>query len=260
MLLSLSWLREFTPDEGTAEALGDRLTMLGLELEDIRRPYDAISSIVVGHVVSCDNHPESDHLHVCKVDAGQGELLDIVCGAPNVAAGQRVPVALVGTKMPDGMVIKKAKLRGVESNGMLCSAAELQISEENDGLLELAADAPIGEDVRTYLQLNDVSIEVDLTPNRGDCLSLAGLAREVGALYAAPVSRPQVAAVAAVHEQVWQLYAYALARSGPVATLLERDNDIPAWPMLLQEAQQAEAAAEKPVKAARTKARAAQVA
>ena len=92
MLLSLSWLREFTPYEGTAEALGDRLTMLGLELEDIRRPYDAISSIVVGHVVSCDNHPESDHLHVCKVDAGQGELLDIVCGAPNVAAGQKVPV------------------------------------------------------------------------------------------------------------------------------------------------------------------------
>ena len=98
MLLSLSWLREFTPYEGTAEALGDRLTMLGLELEDIQRPYDAISAIVVGYVAECVQHPDSDHLHCCKVDAGQGELLDIVCGAPNVAAGQKVPVALVGTR------------------------------------------------------------------------------------------------------------------------------------------------------------------
>ena len=94
MLLSLSWLREFTPYEGTAEALGDRLTMLGLELEDIRRPYDSISSIVVGLVAACEDHPESDHLHICKVDAGQGELLDIVCGAPNVAEGQKVPFGI----------------------------------------------------------------------------------------------------------------------------------------------------------------------
>ena len=106
MLLSLSWLREFTPYEGTAEALGDRLTMLGLELEDIQRPYDAISAIVVGYVAECARHPDSDHLHCCKVDAGQGELLDIVCGAPNVAAGQKVPVALVGSSLPDGTVIK----------------------------------------------------------------------------------------------------------------------------------------------------------
>ena len=112
MLLSLSWLRELTPYQGTAQELADRLTMLGLELEDIRRPYDSISSIVVGLVAACEDHPESDHLHICKVDAGQGELLDIVCGAPNVAEGQKVPVALVGTVMPDGMVIKKAKLRG----------------------------------------------------------------------------------------------------------------------------------------------------
>ena len=104
MLLSLSWLREFTPYEGDAEALGDRLTMLGLELEDIQRPYDAISAIVVGHVLECVQHPDSDHLHCCKVDAGQGELLDIVCGAPNVAAGQKVPVALVGSSLPDGSV------------------------------------------------------------------------------------------------------------------------------------------------------------
>ena len=111
MLLSLAWLREFVPFEGTAEQLGDRLTMLGLELEEIRRPFDAIRTIVVGHVVERAKHPEADKLSVCKVDAGQGELLDIVCGAPNVAAGQKVPVALVGATMPDGMVIKKAKLR-----------------------------------------------------------------------------------------------------------------------------------------------------
>ena len=119
MLLSLSWLREFVPYEGTAQELGDRLTMLGLELEEIVRPYDAIAPIVVGHVVECVDHPESDHLHICKVDAGQGELLDIVCGAPNVAAGQKVPVALVGTTMPGGLVIKKAKLRGAPSFGMI---------------------------------------------------------------------------------------------------------------------------------------------
>ncbi len=192
MLLSLSWLREFTPYEGTAEALGDRLTMLGLELEDIRRPYDAISSIVVGHVVSCDNHPESDHLHVCKVDAGQGELLDIVCGAPNVAAGQRVPVALVGTKMPDGMVIKKAKLRGAPSFGMICSERELGLTEDHTGIMVLPESFVVGKPLVDQLTLDREVLDISITPNRADCLSVLGLARETALAYNMPLSIPDL--------------------------------------------------------------------
>jgi phenylalanyl-tRNA synthetase beta chain len=125
-----------------------------------------------------------------------------VCGAPNVRPGLKIPFAMIGAELPGDFKIKKAKLRGVESNGMLCSASALQISEDNDGLMELPADAPVGQDIRAYLELNDASIEVDLTPNRGDCLSLAGLAREVGALYDAPVTRPVIAAVAPSHDEV----------------------------------------------------------
>ena len=192
MLLSLSWLREFTPYEGTAEALGDRLTMLGLELEDIRRPYDAISSIVVGHVVSCDNHPESDHLHVCKVDAGQGELLDIVCGAPNVAAGQKVPVALVGTTMPDGMVIKKAKLRGAPSFGMICSERELGLTEDHTGIMVLPESFVVGKPLVEQLALDREVLDISITPNRADCLSVLGLARETALAYSLPLSIPDL--------------------------------------------------------------------
>ena len=190
MLLSLSWLREFTPYEGTAEALGDRLTMLGLELEDIRRPYDAISSIVVGHVVSCDNHPESDHLHVCKVDAGQGELLDIVCGASNVAAGQKVPVALVGTKMPDGMMIKKAKLRGAPSFGMICSERELGLTEDHTGIMVLPESFVVGKPLVEQLELDREVLDISITPNRADCLSVLGLARETALACNLPLSIP----------------------------------------------------------------------
>ena len=192
MLLSLSWLREFTPYEGTAEALGDRLTMLGLELEDIQRPYDAISSIVVGHVTSCENHPESDHLHVCKVDAGQGELLDIVCGAPNVAAGQKVPVALVGTKMPDGMVIKKAKLRGAPSFGMICSERELGLTEDHSGIMVLPESFVVGKQLVDQLELDREVLDISITPNRADCLSVLGLARETALACNLPLSIPDL--------------------------------------------------------------------
>jgi phenylalanyl-tRNA synthetase beta chain len=153
------------------------------------------SGIVVGEVLSTEQHPDADKLRVCQVSNGS-ETFQVVCGAPNVRPGLKIPFAMIGAELPGDFKIKKAKLRGVESNGMLCSAAELQISEENDGLLELAADAPVGQDIRVYLDLDDASIEVDLTPNRGDCLSLAGLAREVGALYGAPVTRPTVPAIA----------------------------------------------------------------
>ena len=191
MLLSLSWLREFVPYEGTAQELGDRLTMLGLELEESVRPYDAIASIVVGHVVECVDHPESDHLHICKVDAGQGELLDIVCGAPNVAAGQKVPVALVGTTMPGGLVIKKAKLRGAPSCGMICSERELGLTEDHSGIMVLPETAVPGALLVDTLELDREVLDISITPNRADCLSVIGLARETAQAFGLPFRIPE---------------------------------------------------------------------
>ncbi|MBQ9452268.1 MAG: phenylalanine--tRNA ligase subunit beta [Desulfovibrio sp.] len=191
MLLSLSWLREFTPYEGTAEQLGDRLTMLGLELEDILHPYEAIRSIVVGHVLTCEAHPQSDHLHVCKVDVGQNEPLDIVCGAPNVAQGQKVPVALVGTVMPDGMVIKKAKLRGALSMGMICSERELGLTEDHSGIMVLPDTFIVGQSLIDQLDLDREVLDISVTPNRADCLSVLGLARETAHAFALPFSIPE---------------------------------------------------------------------
>lgn len=193
MLLSLSWLREFTPYEGTAQRLGDRLTMLGLELEDIRHPYAAIRSIVVGHVVACEAHPQSDHLHVCKVDVGQEALLDIVCGAPNVAQGQKVPVALVGTTMPDGMVIKKAKLRGAPSHGMICSERELGLTEDHSGIMVLPDTCTVGASLVEQLALDEDVLDISVTPNRADCLSVLGLARETAMAFHLPLTLPSVA-------------------------------------------------------------------
>ena len=190
MLLSLKWLREFVPFTGTAEEVGQRLTMLGLELEDIRRPYDNIQTLVVGHVVECAKHPEADKLSVCKVDVGQGELLDIVCGAPNVAQGQKVPVALVGTTMPDGMVIKKAKLRGQPSHGMICSERELGLTEDHSGIMVLPQSFPVGALLVDVLDLDREVLEIGITPNRADCLSVLGLAREVALAYQLPLTLP----------------------------------------------------------------------
>ena len=192
MLLSLSWLREFVPYEGTAQELGDRLTMLGLELEEIVRPYDAIAPIVVGHVVECVDHPESDHLHICKVDAGQGELLDIVCGAPNVAVGQKVPVALVGTTMPGGLVIKKAKLRGAPSFGMICSERELGLTEDHSGIMVLPDSAVPGTRLVDTLELDHEVLDISITPNRADCLSVLGLARETALAFNLPLTIPEL--------------------------------------------------------------------
>lgn len=200
MKFSEQWLRSWVNPSVSRDELVARLSMAGLEVDSVSLVAGVFSGVVVGEVLSTEQHPDADKLRVCQVSNG-AETFQVVCGAPNVRAGLKVPFAMIGAELPNDFKIKKAKLRGVESNGMLCSASELQISEENSGLMELAADAPVGQDVRAYLGLDDASIEVDLTPNRGDCLSLAGLAREVGALYDTPVSRPAVAVVPAVHEQ-----------------------------------------------------------
>jgi phenylalanyl-tRNA synthetase beta chain len=190
MLLSLNWLREFVPYEGDAETLGDRLTMLGLEVEEIRAPFAALDKIVVGHVLERSAHPSSDHLSVCKVDIGTGEILDIVCGAPNVAAGQKVPVAPVGTVMPGGLEIKKAKLRGCPSCGMICSERELGLGDGHDGIMVLNPDLVVGTPIADALNLDRVVLDVSITPNRADCLSILGLAREVAAAFDLPLTLP----------------------------------------------------------------------
>ncbi|MNQ34413.1 Phenylalanine--tRNA ligase beta subunit [compost metagenome] len=201
MKFSEQWLRTWVNPQVARDELVARLSMAGLEVDSVTPAAGAFSGVVVGEILATEQHPDADKLRVCQVSNGS-ETFQVVCGAPNARPGIRIPFAMIGAVLGEDFKIKKAKLRGVESFGMLCSAAELQISEENDGLLELAADAPVGEDIRSYLNLDDASIEVDLTPNRGDCLSVVGLAREVGALYDAPVTRPVIAAVAAVHDEV----------------------------------------------------------
>ncbi len=189
MKVSVAWLREMVGTTMPIADLARALTMAGLEVEEISPVAGSFSGIVVGHVKGVAPHPDADKLRVTQVDAGTGEILTIVCGAPNVAVGQKVPCALVGAKLP-GLEIKRSKLRGVESNGMLCSARELGLSDEHAGLLVLDADAPVGHDVREVLHLDDVYITLKLTPNRGDCLSMLGVARDVSAITGAALEPP----------------------------------------------------------------------
>ena len=191
MLLSLKWLREFVPFEGTAEALGGKLTMAGLELEGLARPFAALDAVVAGLVVQCGRHPDADHLSVCRVDVGD-EVLDIVCGAPNVAEGRKVAVARVGVALPNGTRIRKATLRGAPSNGMICSEAELGLSEDHEGILVLDPSAAIGARLPEALDLDEEILDIAVTPNRGDCLSVLGLARETAALCRLPLRLPEV--------------------------------------------------------------------
>ncbi|PWB35634.1 phenylalanine--tRNA ligase subunit beta [Pseudomonas sp. SDI] len=232
MKFSEKWLRGWVNPQVSRDELVARLSMAGLEVDSVTPAAGQFSGIIVGEVLSTEQHPDADKLRVCQVSNGS-ETFQVVCGAPNVRPGLKIPFAMIGAELPGDFKIKKAKLRGVESNGMLCSAAELQISEENDGLLELAADAPVGEDIRVYLDLDDASIEVDLTPNRGDCLSLAGLAREVGALYAVPVTRPVVPAVAAAHDEVRPVEVLAPAACprylGRVIRNVDLSKPTPLW-------------------------------
>ncbi len=196
MKFSENWLRTFVDPSLNSDALAHELTMAGLEVEALESVAPAFDGLVVAQVLEVTKHPQADRLNVCKVDAG-GEPLQIVCGAANVAVGAKVPCAMVGAKLP-GIEIKQAKLRGVESFGMLCSAKELGLAEESNGLLLLPADAPVGQNIRTYLDLDDKLFTLKLTPNRSDCLSLFGVAREVAAITGAMLKRLEIAPVPAV--------------------------------------------------------------
>ncbi|EPW4406790.1 phenylalanine--tRNA ligase subunit beta [Vibrio parahaemolyticus] len=196
MKFSESWLREWVNPAVTTDELTHQITMAGLEVDDVLPVAGSFTGVKVGHVVECGQHPDADKLRVTKVDVGEEELLDIVCGAPNCRQGLKVAVATVGAVLPGDFKIKKAKLRGQPSHGMLCSFTELGIDVESDGIMELAEDAVIGTDFREFLGLDDVTVDVDLTANRADCFSIRGLAREVGVLNRADVTEPSVEAVA----------------------------------------------------------------
>jgi phenylalanyl-tRNA synthetase beta chain len=197
MKFSEKWLREWVNPSVSTDALSEQLSMAGLEVDGVEAVAGEFSGVVVGEVVECGQHPDEDKLQVTKINVGDDELLNIVCGAPNCRQGIKVAVAKVGAVLPGNFKIKKAKLRGQPSFGMLCSFSELGVSDDHDGILELPLDAPVGEDIREYLQLDDVTIEVDLTPNRADCLGIKGLAREVGVLNKTSVTEPQVPAITA---------------------------------------------------------------
>ena len=197
MQFSESWLRQYVnPSQGSNE-LGHALTMAGLEVEEQHSVAPAFTKIVIAEILSAEQHPDADRLRVCKVNAGTGEELQIVCGAPNARAGIKIPCALVGAQLPAAetggkpFVIKVGKLRGVESQGMLCSGRELGLGDDHEGILELPADAPIGEDIRKYLDLDDQVFVIKLTPNKADCLSLIGMAREVSAITGAALCTPK---------------------------------------------------------------------
>ncbi len=196
-----SWLREFCNPALNTEQLAETLTMAGLEVEELKSVAPPFSHVVVGEIREAVPHPNADRLRVCRVDVGQPQLLDIVCGAPNARVGLRVPVALVGAELPPGddgkpFLIKVGKLRGIESQGMLCSARELKLSTDHAGLLELASDAALGQDIRRHLNLDDTLFTLKLTPNLAHCLSVYGVAREVAALTGAPLLEPTFATVA----------------------------------------------------------------
>ncbi|WP_111884719.1 phenylalanine--tRNA ligase subunit beta [Acinetobacter sp. CFCC 11171] len=197
MKISENWLRTWVNPAIHSDTLSDQLTMLGLEVDDLSPAAKPFTGVVIGEVLTVVQHPDADRLRVTTVNIGSGEPLQIVCGAPNVRVGMKAPVATIGAVLPGDFKIKKGKLRGVESQGMLCGASEIDLEDKIDGLLELPADAPVGVNVREYLDLDDNVIDISITPNRGDCFSIRGIAREIGVINQLPVTAPLITEVAA---------------------------------------------------------------
>lgn len=192
MLLSINWLKELTPYDDSLEKLAHALTMLGLEVEEIFNPFAEIKKLIIGHVRETRKHPNADKLTVCQVDVGQGDPVQIICGAPNIAANQFVPVALPGTTLPGDLKIKKAKIRGVASAGMICSERELGLSDDHSGIMVIQNNTHPGQRLAEALGLEEVVFDIGITPNRADCLSVLGLAREVAAFFALPLTKPEI--------------------------------------------------------------------
>jgi phenylalanyl-tRNA synthetase beta chain len=195
MKIAESWLREWVDPDLDSDALGHQLTMLGLEVDGVDVEGAGLDGVLVAEVIEVEKHPDADRLSVCKVRAGSEEIVDVVCGAPNVTAGMKSPLAVPGVTLPNGIKLRKSKIRGVVSNGMLCSAVELGLGEESDGILALPGDAPAGMPLTEYLGLPDTIFDLDLTPNRGDCFSMLGVARDISALTGSPLRSPEVTPV-----------------------------------------------------------------
>jgi len=197
MKISFNWLKEYVAlsPEVTPEEVARKLTFAGLEVEGVQSLAKGFDKVVVGQILERNKHPQADRLSLTKIDVGTGTPLEIVCGAQNIAAGQKIPVATVGAVIPNGLEIKPAKIRGVPSQGMLCSLDELLLPKEwqaEDGIYQLAADAKIGTPFAEYLGLNDTILEINVTPNRGDALSHFGVARDVAALFGTQAKLPEV--------------------------------------------------------------------
>ncbi|MEQ8205438.1 MAG: phenylalanine--tRNA ligase beta subunit-related protein, partial [Woeseia sp.] len=197
MKFAESWLREWVNPDLDAKGIGERLTMAGHELDSLTIEGQGLDGVVVAEVLEAVPHPDADRLRVCTVSVGTGTTVQIVCGAPNARAGIKSPLASPGTKLPNGVKLRKAKIRGVESMGMLCSAIELGLGDESDGIIELPADARVGQSLNEYLGLPDAVFDVDLTPNRGDCFSVLGLARDLSAQSNSALLGPAMVNIAA---------------------------------------------------------------
>ncbi len=204
MKISENWLKEWVATDASTEQLMSELTMLGLEVDGVEPAAGDFSGVVVAEIVACEKHPDADKLKVCRVNAGSEEL-QIVCGAPNARVGLKTALSKIGAVLPGNFKIRKSKLRGVESHGMLCSEVELGISQESDGIIELANDAPVGSDVRDYLALNDQIIDIDLTPNRADCFCMRGVARDLATLHDLSINEPNIQSVPASIDDVMKV-------------------------------------------------------
>jgi len=236
MQFSEAWLRELVNPALDTAALVEQITMAGLEVDAVTPAAAEFSGVVIGQVVSIAAHPDADKLRVCQVAVGEAEPLQIVCGASNVREGLKIPAALIGAVLPGNFKIKKSKLRGELSFGMLCSEKELGIAEDADGLMELADDAPVGMDIRDYLELNDQLIEVDLTPNRADCLSVEGIAREVALLNEMPFSAAEITPSAVEHQETLEIKVSAPdACPRYLGRLIKNVNASAATPLWMQE-------------------------
>lgn len=234
MQFSEKWLRQWVDPPVDTASLTEALTMLGLEVDACEPVAGQFSGVVVAEVVSCEPHPNAERLHFCRVNTGDGILVDVVCGGVNVRKGLKVPFVKVGGVLPGGFNIKKVKLRGIESHGMICSIRELGLGEEASGtIMELAADAPIGVDLRDYLMLDDVMIDIELTPNRGDCASVMGVARDLAAHFQLPLQIPTIPAIPPQHEHQFPIVVHAKKECpryvGRVIKNIRRNAVTPPW-------------------------------
>ncbi|RYZ92428.1 MAG: phenylalanine--tRNA ligase subunit beta, partial [Moraxellaceae bacterium] len=237
MKISENWLRQWVNPAVDSDTLAHQLTMAGLEVDDSASVAKPFIGVVVGEVLTVEQHPDADRLRVTTVNIGSSEPLQIVCGAANVAAGLKVPVATIGAVLPGDasgkeFKIKKGKLRGVESHGMLCGASEIDLTDSVDGLLILPADAPIGTDIRDYLKLDDRIIDISITPNRGDCFSIKGIARELGVINNLPVNAVDIQPIASQvsdKKQIQLLSAGCPRYAGRVIKNINPQAKTPAW-------------------------------